>query len=657
MKSTRLILKPSLIFFLILSLYTLGNTQSIWIDYIAADDDTSRLTYQQKDAFDLILASRFISTAHIITINPLSFSQDSGEVKIDIPNNPLSPLTFFAKDVNYNNDTSYTWYGELADSYSSHYGWAAVESLNGRIYGTVSFDSLNYSIKDLGGLNVIAPIDTTIWGASCGYSEGNDTSGVGGEEIIETRSGDNCLARVLFLYSNKAEEALGLSGILSAANTVVLNHKAAIFRSKIREDEVKIQSVGLVKIVDYTETTILSDDIDGLFTDFVFHSADGKNILELRDYYEADIVIMFANGRNRSWFIAGLAGNTRLDGEAGGFVLFDVDYLDDPTLSPHELGHIYRAEHEDCDCHDDTHRCFFNSPAVNNVGHVFSVPFSFWPFKRWFKTTMYGEVSKNVILNYSNPDQTYFGVPTGLSNETAPSGEYGRNNAAMVRSQGCTVANFRITNSPFFVNISPLPATSDLDWFTACECSTLSFEATTYGGGAGSVSFSWSTTIDGIHWTHIGYGYSMNVSIPCLIDLPNEYFAIRVIATSPDGQKSTAIRSITLVPVFDDLPNGQTCIDHRSTKINESFLSNEFFEIIPNPSDGDFDLFFNSVQRDLREIIILDFAGNVVRKIKDGNKFAEKQISIRDMTLSPGLYFIVVKSQNNNVISKLVINN
>lgn len=468
-----------------------------------------------------------------------------------------------------------------------HIGYLSMLAKNGKTFGYLNINFTNYSLRDIGdGDFVLAKIDS-IPQIAC-HSPYVDSSDVVDENIaIELRSGGgNCRVRVLALYSSKADdESDDINQVIDRNINAI---EVAIKRSAIQESDLQIHFVGKEKIVDYVETLDVGEDFKNLRSG-EYHNENGVSTTELRDIYQADIVVIFAQGRNRSWLIAGLAGNTRLLGDEGAWVLVDLDYTDDPSTCVHEIGHIFQADHEACDGPGEGIRCITTGPGtIYYRGHYWKPDPPLWGvvlggplaylLQGRIKTVMYSEVAPRTILNFSNPNVKFGGDPTGVDD-----GSRKRDNARRLRALACTVADYRFTSYPLISSIIAGSSFNPLDAFFACPCSSKSLSATVSGGAPGPYTYVWSYGIDGINWENLAStGNVASVFIPC--DMTSGNVFVRVLVTSSDGLESTSIARLDIVNGY--LPSGQGCPMPITVDVDGIQSIPPHFNIFPNPSSG-----------------------------------------------------------------------
>ena len=91
------------------------------------------------------------------------------------------------------------------------------------------------------------------------------------------------------------------------------------------------------------------------------------------------------------------------------------------------------------------------------------------------------------------------------------------------------------------------------------------------------------------------------------------------------------------------------------TYIQNQELKKKYFEIYPNPNEGNFNLKFNFEPDNTTQIYIYDMFGKEVWNIS-GSKISDENINVDLSSLRKGVYFVNVNSGKINRTKKLVIN-
>lgn len=114
-------------------------------------------------------------------------------------------LIFKAKQVSYNSESDYKWYGILdtEDTCQCAFGSLELYSKDGLKYGYVKVDDAYYNITDLsGGLNVVSKVNLAPYELQvCGNGSSAEDS-IQAPPVGNRDHGDNCIVRVLVIYSD-----------------------------------------------------------------------------------------------------------------------------------------------------------------------------------------------------------------------------------------------------------------------------------------------------------------------------------------------------------------------------------------------------------------------------------------------------------------------
>jgi endonuclease I/chitodextrinase len=111
-----------------------------------------------------------------------------------------------------------------------------------------------------------------------------------------------------------------------------------------------------------------------------------------------------------------------------------------------------------------------------------------------------------------------------------------------------------------------------------------------------------------------------------------------------DTNVDTNSNSTTNRVAFDDLT--WTCYQ---TPLGITDFTSEDFKIYPNPSSGNFDINFDSLEKHSIEIY-----SSIGQKVFENTDIKDKSISISD--LQQGIYFIKVTKDSQSIVKKIVIN-
>jgi hypothetical protein len=390
-------------------------------------------------------------------------------------------IVFKGKSVEYTSNQDYTWYGELEidpnDACGCKNGFLLLVAKNGEKTGQIQLEDEIYTIEDIGGKQLITKMPTD--GNNIRICGGALEEGLVGEEpIVQERNGANCDIKILVLYTPAANAASSNIEAIGA-NGVKLTNEA--FRnSNIPESDLKLILVW---------NDVLSINETGLTMSSVLGSLPSSPIVQAkRNLYNADLVVLLVDGAIMApELTAGLAylgpsnyagyGVVKFFGANSGFVF------------SHEVGHMLGAHHETCDAEDAGTNC--NNGSGFNHAHTWSYETGclWWKKTQKRKTIMHsggGNVS-DIIQYFSNPLVNVSGNPTGIPLQ--------RDNAATMRSNACTIANFRTGDIELSATI--------VGENKVCRFDLAQLTATVSGPGlptGQSYQYEWKHNLTGTNW-------------------------------------------------------------------------------------------------------------------------------------------------------------
>lgn len=593
--------------------------QNHLFDYVAEPS----LSIDQEEIIARYEGRKDLLSIEFVEIGSLYNLQDSGEILILSPDR-VTDLLFKAKHVE--GDTiDYKWYGELdyhRDSNSMAVGYLSFIAKNGLKFGYFTIDSFQYELHDLGsGVQVLLEFSmeqtlchvlpdeqlfnvNTLKNRMCPELKEIDVL------VLWTREGANSITS-----TNEIAE----DEIIGVAETSIFMGNNALRNSDIRNNEVFFNLVG-VEEVDFTPTDDIGDDLEKIQEP---SDPEAIAIRDLRDFYEADIVIVLVeeayDGVAGSVLTSGTAGN----GDHAYGIVQSVWALQNHILV-HEMSHLFGCHHQQCNispitCQDDT-------PEIAH-GYEFRKTFLFIGTGR-YKTIM-AVANRTTIPHFSNPDIKFKNKHTGL--------EGTNDNAQQIRNEACDVSRYR-TSSDFIAGI-------DLHSSDCGISGQRMVEAIVSGGGL-SYSYSWQTSINGFQYSStIGTSSTQQITIPSGVE------GLFVKLTVSSGLLShTAVRFL------------RPCasIDEEFNRIFPSQSSDESNEMInlsvsPNPNIGSEFIITYSLEKSGNGILeLLDSNGKLIRIIKEGYFKAESQSINFNVNPIPQFYMARLVVNNKEKVIKFI---
>jgi len=459
------------------------------------------LNSAQQLKYNRVTASTKFQNTYRLTLNNfLSLVGDEGKLRIDLPGDDCGLMEYSFLRSEFNSLTDFEWVGivkniELCECASGTFTFV---NENGNQFGLITSDHYSYELHNLsGGEFLLGKINDTLVSRQLCKSNGSSNFNDNEPSIVE-RNGI-CKTRVLFLYTDAATTAPGISNLDAEARISITNLKTALISSGITSGEVDLEYAGLIHYPGFTET---SNDIDIDLTE-LYTSPFVQN---LRNLNFADMVVLLTEG---NYFDANGSGGTIFGAVAEeptptgkrsslgipqddlSYAIVEAEFTNVKYNTSHELGHLFGCRHQ---IEDDSH---------GTIEHGFSFrACNVWPFKKnWFTimhtirsepgTTLGNQNGR--LGQFSNPNIKFKGITTGTTNHN--------NNAQHIRNNSCSVANFRNNTALFSAFISGPDV--------LCENETVQLNSTVQNGLA-PITLNWSYTINGT--TFISLGGSANVS-------------------------------------------------------------------------------------------------------------------------------------------------
>jgi len=586
-------------------------------------------TFSTLSTAENLQLNKFQSGAMYTNFNLVDFGnleqlQNQGKITIDIPNDDCDDLIFRVLSIDYVNEQNYYWYGVLQSTANENDcncrlgDITLISSQYGRI-GYISVDDNTYELLELSSTRfVLAKLDGTKFTESeCGVT--NFTPSANPQDIpdIQTRDIGNCNVRCLVLYTNNALLAEGnLAALNNRVNLAMAQTNQALRNSWIEESELRIE-LASVQPLAFLETDRIDIDVANLTIDPIAQN--------LRDIFEADIVVLLTDGEYGSTFgIVEMIGPN--DGTSYTIVQTGAATTGRFTFA-HEIAHLFGARHND----DPT--------AGIPHGHKFKTG-NFMPciFGKSQRTILNKAGEDDIrILHFSNPKVSFNGQKTGVAGK--------KDNAQQLRNTSCQVAQFRETIRPFSATI-----TGDIN---TCPCGAAFLGLNITGGTAGATyTYLWERSMDGINWTN--FSNFSTASIPPTgaphHHCPEEdYIFVRVLITSNDNQQTSA--SATIARLYEWPGQEEPCLNQPFT--NNGEINN--FTLFPNPTIGYTEGQFTVTKHGIFTIKVNDSYGRLVATIIDKKLLEEGDHNFSFNLNQPGLYFVQgVNEGGETQITKLI---
>ncbi|MBX2892670.1 MAG: zinc-dependent metalloprotease [Saprospiraceae bacterium] len=436
-----------------------------------------------------------------------------------------------------------------------------LEAREGRKYGYVVADDARFEILALNSeYSVMARVNPSFFGDKTECLELPEEQGFSKpqKQAAASRSGEACVIRVLFLYTQAAEDRFGVLGLNDMAALGISQTNQAFANSQVTD--VCVARANFREWVGFAEDpNDIGQDMQDLLTDNV--------VAQWREDDLADVVCLITDaGYNDFLGLAGFIPNPNGPGIISNlgnpmfglsFMIVESDSFNANFTFSHELGHVVGCRHQTC--------ATFLSGGCDNGGAIEHG--HGWGHRpcwlcRWknYSTMMHQlQDGNNRLLRYSNPEINDKGA-TGVTGVSE--------NAQWIRDgNGCTVADyFPDPVIPFSANIIG----SDFICHPFSEIYSVGV-----AGAIGSLTYEWHISTDGVNWGNpVGANYQ--------IELYSTNFAagiivfLRVRVTNQAGNSVFAFFNVLIKE------NNVVCFRSDGNAPNSS---GQVFAAFPNPSD------------------------------------------------------------------------
>jgi hypothetical protein len=420
----------------------------------------------------------------MIRLENLATTQFQGKLQIRVPDFACQNLIFTVKNVEYDSENDYYWYGIIAGEGEGECesGSIMLIATNGEKYGQVRLGDRTFEWQDLtGNLQVLSEHKNEYFAnADCGVDENTP---VGTDPIIEETERTGCpgtatntepqgTVRVLVLFTPAAAIEPSIN---NRAIEAIRQTNQIFANSQVQTRNARLVLAG-VEVLDFNETlpnpfiSPIIADINRLPTNAAAQTR--------RNATNADLVVLMTNGNyaqnSNAFGVVAAIGPSNVNAYA--IVETNSSTANTRTFA-HEVAHLFGCRHN-------------NDPnAIFERGHIFPTGFLGSLFRNNWTIMAVAPPNRGRIDHFSNPNVQYKRRATGTTD---------RNNARMLNETGNTVAAFRppitvITPSiPFSVSVST-PAT-----YPACSrggCATATIVC-----GVPPYTIRWDTSLDGITW-------------------------------------------------------------------------------------------------------------------------------------------------------------
>ncbi len=468
----------------------------------------SLLNTEQTQRYQQITQSEHYAASRLVLFNSLSGSINAnGNLQIDLDALELEAecgvLEFKPQSSRFIDEQNYYYYGVLTNEDTTAClcwsGEVMLEAIEGQRFGYFTVGEFQYEISTIDNVfNVVSLLDTAYFSnkQECVpdslFSEGIQQNNGG-----INRAGPACPIRVLFLYTQAAEDRFGLTGIQTMANLGISQTNQAFANSNITD--VRAVNARIREWVGFDENP---DNITG----DIMELQTSAEVAVWRSSDLADVVCLITNaGYARLYGLSGIIpdpndpdlfisnlGNPRFD---LAYMIVEGEVFTTKMTFSHELGHIMGCRHQTCMTYQ-TDACDDDGDIEH--GHGWGERPSWLCGWKNYSTILHQLRKNNTrLLHFSNPDVSHNDHPTGVPEDS--------NNAAWISDgNGCTVSEYM--DEPV-VNLSAIISGEAY----ICQPNTGQFYVTATGTGS-PFSYEWQVSVDGINWGSV-VGTSASISI------------------------------------------------------------------------------------------------------------------------------------------------
>ncbi|HHH55028.1 MAG TPA: hypothetical protein ENK91_15300, partial [Bacteroidetes bacterium] len=255
-----------------------------------------QLTSVENQRLQKITSKQIYSETAVVDFGELSEIQENGYIRIEIPGSACGSLKYKAKNVEYDTDDDFYWYGSLVseDSCSCADGTLTLMAKEGRTFGYFSVDDEAYDIHGLSAnKSTVSKIDNSkAVGGECGVTQQMERARQHSSDIsVENRGGGHCNVRALVLFTNAENNAE--ANIQDRIDFFVARTNQALGNSGVGTCQLRISLAGEPVVV---PVPFVENQTDlGIFDDVSFLATD-PTIMALRNARDADIVVVLTDG-------------------------------------------------------------------------------------------------------------------------------------------------------------------------------------------------------------------------------------------------------------------------------------------------------------------------------------------------------------------------
>ncbi|MCH7525098.1 MAG: hypothetical protein IIC74_08830 [Bacteroidetes bacterium] len=370
----------TVVLILLLSLEVIAQedlTQSVFREI--SESFVQTLSSKQQLRFQRLKQSDDFLSVTLIEVEGLQQAIKKETLTFDLPN-ILGKIIANTKSIDYSTNNNFTWNGTFSN------GEAFIIHENGRIYGQIRSNGAVFDIQYLeNGYAILIEYNMEkLNQIGCAFQDNhNEKSNTKSSQIKESGAyskkmsagkSSSPLVRVLVLFTSAAT-ATGMN-MTDLANTARGQWVTAQINSNVQSN---LEIAGVVSL-NFVETPDISDDITNLRNNITAQ--------QLRDQFEADIVLLFTDGNYGYGGVVADIGPVEDDA----YAIVEVANATSTITFAHETAHLFGARHDSDPTPGDAH------------GHGWKTG---WIFTKKYGSIMRDrESGRKRVLHFSNPYRT-----------------------------------------------------------------------------------------------------------------------------------------------------------------------------------------------------------------------------------------------------------
>lgn len=585
---------------------------------------------EERSQFTKMSSYKGFEKVELVSINDLFSIQKNGIVEFSLDANAkkIQARTF---RMEYKSENEYDWFGTTLDGLGSIY----ISRKGDKYHGYISLPGIaEYQILSFGDQSekhvLIKLVSSAENSKVCGSDKKSEIANPVNaitdpisNGLKNARIGScNTFVRVLVLYTPEAVQTTGIN-INDLVYNCVGQFNSSIYRSNITS-AAAITTAAILPF-SFNLTSSMENDRDTLIIN--------PTAQNLRNQYQADLVVLITQDHPDP-SLAGVAGTLTLDNSRS-YAVVEVQHAANSKTFAHEVGHLFG-------CH---HRTIQDSGGPQ-YAHAYRFEAGF--FGPYCVTLMEGGIASNKIENFSNPNVSVSGTPTGTSaNE---------DNARRISETWSTVKGFRP---------EPNVLSAYIDGPTyGYVYNSYTWEAITACGDA-PFSYEWRVSSDGFNWSSVrSTGEFFTDNLPWY---SSQYYYIWLKVTSADNQQSNAYST-----VYIDMSQMGGRISAENTKdlyslgpISWKNIQVDLqplteidvpLQVFPNPSNKEAQVTFLIKTDDTVLLDVVDLSGRIVRSLLHENKKEGiHHLSFPVKDLAAGEYILRLATSSQTKTAKLLV--